>query len=346
MTGVQVQDFGNADVEVLGADERRADPAPAKGAGQRARAGSAAAQRKKASDMPTLAVVIPAFNEEGAVRATVEEVRRVLDSSDIPYQVVVVDDGSKDNTRAEAVASGARVIHFAENVGYGHALKAGIAATDSDLVAILDADGTYPAEYLIEMVKLSAVSDMIVGDRGAMMSNVPFIRRPAKFMLNGLASALAQRKINDLNSGLRVFRRPSLERFITLLPDGFSFTTTITLCMLASNLKVTYLPIVYGKRVGHSKIRATHFFNFILLVVRLTCYFQPLRVFLPVGAALFMVGLVKTIYDVFQMNLSETAVAGFLGAIMVWSLGLLADMISRLHLQPTVRHGEDSKAAT
>jgi glycosyltransferase involved in cell wall biosynthesis len=296
--------------------------------------------------MPSLAVVIPAYNEEGAVRATVEEVRKVLDGSSIPYEIVVVNDGSKDNTREEAVAAGARVIHFAENVGYGHALKAGIAATNSDLVAILDADGTYPAEYLIEMVALAGVADMVVGDRGAMMANVPFIRKPAKFLLNSLASALANRKINDLNSGLRVFRRPSLERFITLLPDGFSFTTTITLCMLASNLKVTYLPIVYGKRVGHSKIRAGHFFNFILLVVRLTCYFQPLRVFLPLGAALFAVGVIKGTYDLFLMNLSQTAVAGFLGSIMIWSLGLLADMISRLHLQPTVRHGEDSKAAS
>ncbi len=346
MTGVQVQDFGNAEVETPVVDERRAEAAPARSASPRSRAGGASSQRRKAEVMPSLAVVIPAYNEEGAVRATVEEVRRVLDASPIPYEIVVVNDGSKDRTREEAMASGARVIHFAENVGYGHALKAGINATRSDLVAILDADGTYPAEYLIEMVALAGVADMVVGDRGAAMANVPFIRKPAKFLLNSLASALANRKINDLNSGLRVFRRPSLERFISLLPDGFSFTTTITLCMLASNLKVTYLPIAYGKRVGHSKIRAAHFFNFILLVVRLTCYFQPLRVFLPLGAALFAIGVIKGTYDLFLWNLSQTAVAGFLGAIMIWSLGLLADMISRLHLQPQVRQGEDSRAAS
>ena len=293
----------------------------------------------------TLAVVIPAYNEEGAVRSTVTEVRRVLTDAGISHEIVVVNDGSTDKTRAEAEARGARVIHFAENVGYGHALKAGIAATDSDLVAILDADGTYPPEVLPEMLDLAEVSDMVVGDRGAAMSNVPLLRRPAKWMLNGLASLLAQRKINDLNSGLRVFRRPSLERFISLLPDGFSFTTTITLCMLASNLRVAYLPITYGQRVGHSKIRAAHFFNFILLVVRLTAYFQPLRIFLPLGAALFIVGFLKGIYDIYMMNLSETAVFGILGAIMIWSLGLLADMIAKLHLQPRVQRGEDSHAA-
>lgn len=301
------------------------------------------AARDKGLKVPTLAVVIPAFNEEGAVRSTVEEVRRVLTENGVPHEIVVVNDGSTDRTREEAVASGARVIHFPDNIGYGHALKAGIAATQSDLVAILDADGTYPADQLPAMLEMARVSDMVVGDRGAAMTNVPLIRRPAKFMLNSLASMLAQRHINDLNSGLRVFRRPSLERFISLLPDGFSFTTTITLCMLASNLRVAYHPISYGQRVGHSKIRAAHFFNFILLVVRLTVYFQPLRVFLPFGAILFVGGVLKGFYDIFKMDLSESAVAGVLGAIMVWSLGLLADMISKLHLQPKVSTGEDSR---
>lgn len=293
---------------------------------------------------PSLAVVIPAYNEEGAVQATVREVRAVLDGLGVPHEIVVVDDGSTDNTWEEARASGARVVHFDENIGYGHALKAGIAATESELVAILDADGTYPADALPQMLDMTVYAHMVVGDRGAAMTNVPMIRRPAKWMLNSLANLLAQRKINDLNSGLRVFRRPSLERFVSLLPDGFSFTTTITLCMLSSNLKVAYLPIAYGQRVGHSKIRARHFFNFILLVVRLTVYFQPLRVFLPAGAVMFAFGLAKGIYDVFLEDISESAVAGILGGIMLWSLGLLADMISKLALQPQVRSGQDSRA--
>jgi glycosyltransferase involved in cell wall biosynthesis len=298
------------------------------------REGKAVVKARADAGGPSIAVVIPAYNEEGAVRATVAEIDKVMQAGGFDYEVVVVNDGSKDNTLAEAQASGARVVNFTDNVGYGHALKAGIAATQSDLVVILDADGTYPADALPEMIQMAQTADMVVGDRGAAMSNVPFIRRPAKWMLNGLASLLAQRKINDLNSGLRVFRRSSLVRFVQLLPDGFSFTTTITLCMLASNLRVVYQPITYGQRVGHSKIRATHFLNFILLVVRLTVYFQPLRVFIPLGAALFVLGLAKGIYDIFKLNLSETAVFGILGAIMIWSLGLLADMISRLHLRP------------
>lgn len=283
-----------------------------------------------------LAVVIPAYNEEGAVAATVADVDSVMKKSGISYEIVVVDDGSSDNTRAEAEKTVARVVHYDDNVGYGYALKTGIASTSSELVAILDADGTYPAHYLPLFVEMTERCAMVVGDRGEAMANVPLIRRPAKWVLNNLASSLARHKITDLNSGLRVFRRAELEQFVPLLPNQFSFTTTITLCMLASNLKVGYHPIKYGKRVGHSKIRASHFFRFLSLVIRLTVYFQPLRVFIPVGTALFLAGFAKAVWDNMQspFSLSDGATFGFLGAIMIWSFGLLADMVAKLHLKP------------
>ena len=240
-------------------------------------------------------MVIPAYNEQGAVRATVDDVRRILDAAGVAHEITVVNDGSSDGTLAEARASGARVLNFPDNIGYGHALKAGIAATDSDLVAILDADGTYPPSALPAMIQMAARADMVVGDRGAGMKNVPWIRRPAKWVLKILASVLARRRINDVNSGLRVFHRPALERFVHLLPDGYSFTTTITLCMLASNLTVAYHPIHYGQRIGHSKIKARHFFKFIFLVLRLTLLFQPMRIYLPLGAVPFIAGVVEAI---------------------------------------------------
>ncbi len=280
---------------------------------------------------PTIAVIIPAYNEQGAVRSTVEHVRHALDAAQIAHRIIVVNDGSDDNTIAEARSGGADVVDLPDNTGYGHALKAGIAASDSDLVAILDADGTYPPEALPAMVRMASFADMVVGDRGAAMNNVPWIRRPAKWVLKAIASIAAQRRINDVNSGLRVFRRPALEQFLPLLPDGYSFTTTITLCMLATNLTVVYHPIAYGRRVGHSKIRARHFFKFLFLVVRLTVFFQPLRIFLPLGAVLFVAGVAKAVYD---NHPSPSAVFAVLTAIIVWSLGLLADMITRLHLRP------------
>lgn len=282
----------------------------------------------------SLSVVIPAYNEEAAVRSTVEDVRAHLAPLGIPYEIIVVDDGSKDNTRAEAIASGATVDWNDQNSGYGATLKRGVKRAQYEYVAILDADGTYPARYLPEMLALCRHQDMVVGDRGAAMKNVPVIRRPAKFILNHLASFLADRKLNDLNSGLRVFRRSELIPFLPLLPQNFSFTTTITLCMSCNGKRLIYVPIEYGKRVGRSKIKPIDFINFIILILRVITLFNPLRVFIPLGLVLFLLGVAKLAYDIVQMNLSELAIFAFLAAIMIWSLGLIADMISRLHLRP------------
>jgi hypothetical protein len=152
-------------------------------------------------------------------------------------------------------------------------------------------------------------------------------------MLNAFASYLVGRSIPDLNSGLRVMRRETVLRYLHLLPDGFSFTSTITMAMLANNHAVTYEPIEYTRRVGRSKIRPSHFFSFLMLVVRSIVLFNPLKVFLPLGSLLFLLGVAKLVQDIVLWNLSETAVMAFLSAIIVWSVGLLADMISRFQMQ-------------
>ena len=207
----------------------------------------------------SLSVVIPAYNEENAVRHTVEDVRTHLEPLNIPYEIIVVDDASQDNTRAEAEASGATVTFNDVNSGYGASLKRGVRMAQYEYVAILDADSTYPARYLPGMLAMCRDQDMVVGDRGAAMKNVPLLRRPAKKFLFAFASFLAERKINDLNSGLRVFRKSELIPFLPLLPQNFSFTTTITLCMTSNGKRMIYTPIEYGKRVGKSKIRPIDF---------------------------------------------------------------------------------------
>lgn len=282
----------------------------------------------------TLSVVIPAYNEQHAVRATIEDVFAALTPTGIDFEVIVVDDGSVDETRREAQTTKATVVWNDANSGYGATLKHGVRRAKFEYIAILDADGTYPARYLPGMLAMCRDRDMVVGDRGAGMRNVPLIRRPAKFVLNSLASFLAQRKLNDLNSGLRVFRKSELVPFLPLLPQNFSFTTTITLCMSCNGKRMVYTPIEYGKRVGKSKIRPVDFLNFIILVLRVIVLFNPLRVFIPLGMVFIALGFAKFIYDITQWNLSETTVFAFLAGIMIWSLGLIADMISRLHLRP------------
>lgn len=282
----------------------------------------------------SLSIVIPAYNEEGAVRHTIEEVRAAMEPCGIPYEIIVIDDGSEDRTLEIARETGVRVDSNQVNTGYGAALKRGIRHARHDYVAIIDADGTYPPRYLPQMLALCRDQDMVVGDRGAAMRNVPLVRRPAKWFLNTFASFLAERKLNDLNSGLRVFRKSELVPFLPLLPQKFSFTTTITLCMSCNGKRMIYTPIEYGKRVGKSKIRPVDFINFLILILRMTVLFNPLRVFIPLGLALMAVGMIKFVYDIWMDNLSETTIFAFLSALIIWSLGLIADMISRLHLRP------------
>ncbi len=280
-----------------------------------------------------VSVVVPAYNEERAIERCLSELRTELARIERDCELIVVDDGSIDRTRELAEKAGARVIALPENRGYGAALKAGVAAARYDTIAITDADGTYPASALPELLALADRYDMVVGARTGAHVADPLVRRPAKWMLRRLASYLAGRRIPDLNSGLRVMDRRLVERFAQLLPSGFSFTTTITLAALCSDLLVAYHPIDYRERIGDSKIRPIHALEFLLLVLRTVVYFNPLKVFLPLGAVFVVGGFAKFVYDLVIGNLSETALLGFLGGALLWAVGLLSDQIARVGLK-------------
>ena len=278
----------------------------------------------------SLSVVIPAFNEEGAVGRQIDGVRSVLEANGVPHEIIVVDDGSSDRSAEEAEEAGARVLRHPINRGYGASLKTGIDASQFDTVAIIDADGTYPAEVLPVLLERSRDYDMVVGARTGQSVHVPLSRRPAKWFLRQIASYVADRRIPDLNSGMRVMKKSVVQSFYYILPSGFSFTTTITLSLLCNDYLVDYYPIDYHHRIGKSKIRPVDAYHFLLLILRTIVYFNPLRVFLPLGAALFLVGFGKFIYDLFLDNLSETAVLGILAAFVIWAIGLLSDQIARV----------------
>ena len=282
-------------------------------------------------------IIIPAFNERGAIDDTIRQVRTVLAGVPQRTEIVVVDDGSTDGTGDLAEAAGVRVVRLLQNSGYGAALKAGIAATEAEYIVIMDADGTYPPEAIPRLLELAAGADMVVGARAARDISIPAVRRPAKWMLAKLSGYLVGQRIPDLNSGLRVMRRSVLLDFLHLLPSGFSFTSTITLALMSTMHRVVYEPVVCKMRIGSSKLRAVDFTNFVILVLRTVVLFNPLKIFLPLGTLLCALGFAKFIYDVYLWNLSESAVMAILAAIIVWSVGLLADMIARLQLRPRGR---------
>jgi glycosyltransferase involved in cell wall biosynthesis len=288
-----------------------------------------------APQMEEISVIIPAYNEEQAIGGVLARLRQVMDESGIGYEVIVVDDGSADATaRIARQCDGVTVLQHRLNHGYGAALKTGMRHARHDLICITDADGTYPNECIPELARLLLAEeyDMIVGARVGKNVTIPRLRRPAKWAIGRLANYVAGEPIVDLNSGLRVFRRDAALRFTGILPDAFSFTTTITLAMLTNHYLVDYVPINYYKRVGKSKIRPVQdTLNFIQLVWRIALYFAPLKVFLPLSAFLFLVAIAWALFTLFVLGqlADVTTLVIVMTAFQVAVIGMLAELINK-----------------
>jgi glycosyltransferase involved in cell wall biosynthesis len=281
-----------------------------------------------------VSVVIPAYNEAAHVAEQVHAVQEVMARTGWTYEVIVVDDGSTDGTAEKAAqVAGVRVLRRKRNRGYGAALKLGIGVAKYGWILITDADGTYPVEEIPRLLAASPDTDMVVGARIGTSVHIPLIRRPPKAFLRLLASYLAGQPLPDINSGLRLMRADLVRRYEHLLPSGFSFTTTITLAAACNDHSVEYLPIDYHARLGSSKMRPRAAYDFTLLILRTVVFFNPLKVFIPLGGVLALAGMAKLAYDIVLDNLSESTVLGLLGAMLVWAVGLLADQNARIATQ-------------
>ena len=279
-----------------------------------------------------VSVVIPAFNEEQGVGSVVSEVRDILAAHGIHGEVIVVDDGSRDATAKAAEQAGARVLRHRSNRGYGASLKTGIAAARHERIVITDADGTYPCEYIPELLERLDRADMVVGARTGRHVRIPLARRPAKWALRKLANYVTSSSIPDLNSGLRAFRRDIAMQYFSILPEQFSFTTTITLAMHCDRYAIDYLPIDYRQRTGHSKIVPWDAASFAVLIMRTAMLFRPLRVFLPLVLLCTAYGIAKTALDLSRdPNISASALLALMSALVILLIGMLGDaMATRL----------------
>lgn len=280
-----------------------------------------------------VSVIVPAYNEEKGIGTLIEQVSSEMARRGSAFEVLVVDDASTDRTKEslQPYASQVRLLRHDLNRGYGAALKTGIQAARYPVVLIIDADGTYPTAEIPRLLdELRPGVDMVVGARTGAEVTVPLVRRPAKWLLRRLAEYLSERTIPDLNSGLRAFRRDCVQRYLHILPNRFSFTTTITLCFLSDGLGVTFIPINYYKRVGQSKIKPVDALNFLILIVRTVTYFNPLRIFLPASLLFLLLTVSRVSYDVFVLsNLTDSTTILFVGTILTAAIGMLADLIVR-----------------
>lgn len=283
----------------------------------------------------SLSVIIPVYNEENNIKTTIDEVHQVLEKSSIKeFEIIVVDDGSIDNTATVLKESNLdfSLISHEQNKGYGAALKSGIRKSKYNIIAITDADGTYPIKDIPELYNRMNDCDMVVGARTGEKVKIPWIRRPAKWLLAKLANYLAEYKIPDLNSGLRLFRKSDILLLFGILPKGFSFTTTLTLAMLTNDMHVKFIPIDYMKRKGKSKIRPIRdTLNFFQLILRTVLYFNPLKIFVPIALLLFLLSLGVFLYSTFAMDriLDTTVSILFVAALQMLSIGMIADIIDK-----------------
>lgn len=281
-----------------------------------------------------VSVILPVYNEKGHLHAEIDRIREALDQSHYRYEIVVVDDGSNDGSgEALKEIEGIRLLQFATNRGSGSARKYGTKAARGRVVVWTDVDMTYPNDRIPELVKELDGHDQVVGARTSEQGTAKFARVPAKFMIRKLASYLTETDIPDLNSGLRAFRRDVALQYLHLLPTGFSCVTTITMSFLANGYSVKYVPIEYRPRAGESKF---HWYRdtkrYLIQVIRLVLSYNPLRVFVPVGLALVLLGAVKLGFDLVDQDfrVATNTLLVLFAALQVLSIGLLADLFVRL----------------
>lgn len=278
-----------------------------------------------------ITIIIPAYNEEEGISKVLDEMKSLSDD----YEIIIVDDGSTDNT-ADIIKKHPHIklIRHENNMGYGASLKTGIKNSTGDAIFITDADRTYPNDKISDLIKLynDSGADMVVGSRTGIKVEIPLMRKPAKWFINKLANYLCGVNIPDLNSGFRLMKKDVVENFLNILPDGFSFTTTITLAMLSKGYSVKYTPINYAKRAGKSKIRPIKdTLNFIQLIIRTVMYFNPLKIFVPLSLCLVLLACFILIASWLLMGKAMDVTFGviLMTAVMVMAVGMLADLIDK-----------------
>jgi glycosyltransferase involved in cell wall biosynthesis len=275
-------------------------------------------------------VVIPAYDEGASIGSVVSTLRKAA----AWREILVVDDGSGDDTGANASAAGARVIRHPYNKGNGAAVKTGIRHADGRFILIIDADGQHrPADALRLVAGLSAF-DLVVGARSP-STHAGWSRRAGNAVLNRIAGYLAGRPVPDLTSGLRAARRTCLLEFLHLLPNGFSTPTTTTLAFMRAGYSVRFEPVEAGTRQGSSKIKlGADGFRFFLILLKVITIYSPLRIFIPISVASFALGAAYAAWTIAtQSHVTNSSVLLILSSVVIFLIGLVSEQIASMRFE-------------
>jgi glycosyltransferase involved in cell wall biosynthesis len=283
-----------------------------------------------ASGPAATSIVVPAFNEAASIGSVVRDLLAVASWREI----IVVDDGSTDDTGPQAAAAGARVARHPYNKGNGAAVKTGIRQATGAFVLIADGDGQHQASDAMRLVAHLDAYDLVVGARAA-ATQANSARRIGNAVLNRVASYLTEQHIPDLTSGFRAARRDCLLEFLHLLPNGFSTPTTTTLAFMKAGYSVRFEPVNAGKREGVSKIRlGPDGVQFFMILLKVITIFSPLRLFLPVSAVAFLVGAAYAVWTIFtQAHVTNSSVLLIVLSVVILLVGLVSEQISSLRFE-------------
>jgi polyisoprenyl-phosphate glycosyltransferase len=289
---------------------------------------------RDATDDLDVSVVLPCYNERDHVELEVKRIRAALEAAGLSHELLCIDDGSTDGTREVLQElDGIRAILLPRNQGSGTARRIGTQQARGAVVVWTDADMTYPNERIPELVaQLDDTYDQVVGARRTEAGTYKLARVPAKWAIRKLACYLTNTDIPDLNSGLRAFKRSVAEPYLRLLPAGFSCVTTITLAFLSNGHPVKYVPVDYARRAGRSKFHPLKdAYNYLLQVLRMVMYFNPLRVLMPVALTLLAATFVKATVDlvVHHWHVAGSTILVGLAAFNIMAIALLADLVVR-----------------
>jgi glycosyltransferase involved in cell wall biosynthesis len=274
-----------------------------------------------------LSIIIPAYNEGASIGQTLQFVREITEGANC--EVIVIDDGSTDNTLDLIRESGATVIHHPRNKGYGASIKSGLRRAQGDFILTLDADGQHRKEDVLEVMSQMYDYDMVVGERDK-KSEAGMLRKLGKIFVRAAVNSLGRTRIYDFNSGLRAFRKDIAMQYIHLFPNGFSYSTTITVAFLHEGYSVKYVPIQVDKRTGKSTVSVFDGFRTLILITRLYMLFAPLRIFIPASLFLFTAGLTNLGFDLARRNVQDITVLILLTAFLTFFFGLIVDQMAHI----------------
>ncbi|MBU0730897.1 MAG: glycosyltransferase family 2 protein [Proteobacteria bacterium] len=274
-----------------------------------------------------ITILIPAYNEELSIGKTVETMKSLYPD----YEILVVDDGSTDSTMNVAMQAGANVWPHPYNIGNGAAVKTGLRCASSEWIVLIDADGQHDPKDIARLVEHKDKYDMVVGARSR-ESTTTFHRRFANRIFNWLATYITKFKIEDLTSGFRLIRKSTVEQYLYLLPNTFSYPTTMTMAYLRSGLTVKYVPIKARKRKGISKIRLFRDgVRFFLIIAKIATLFSPLRIFLPISFLFFASGSLYYLYTFIDSHRFSNMSALLLStSVIIFMMGLISEQISQM----------------